>query len=263
MRTFLFGSLILVSVICSAQESVAESESEKIADPPEFEQMLHAWADSFMGKIPADYADTLNFHLQDSDESWYIPISEGSYQVVRGENPQAKIVVTGTLDTYNKVYTGQLNGMTALARASIHNPAPLDFILKNDMRISDLNMNDLYFVAVNFFNVHPHNKVLLGRDYARKVHGGYAVGLYYSVGYRSAFYNVQKGETINEAGEQDPWHQSFIIIEGQGTALLGQDTVVLKANEAYYIKPGIFHKVWTDSEEGISLIWSAWGQEAW
>lgn len=263
MKTFLCTLMILVSVIGSASALVVDPQTENSSDSLSFEQMLHAWADSFMAKIPRDYTDTLDFHLQDSDESWYITLSQGNYQVIRGENPRAKAVVTGSYETYKRVFSGELNGMTAVARASIHHPAPLDFILKNDTQISDLNMNDVYFFIANFFNVHPHNKVLLGREHARKVHGGHAVGLYYSTGYRSAYYNIKKGEMINEAGEKDPWHQSFIIVEGQGLALLGQDTVALKAHEAYYIKPNSYHKVWTDSEEGISLIWSAWGKEAW
>lgn len=263
MKTYLMTLMILGSLVFPARGQGTDAGFTEGEGQVSFEQMLSTWAGSFIEKVPQGYADTLNFFLQDTGESWYIPISGGSYQVIRGENPKARIVVTGSYQTYHKLYTGQLNGMTAVARASIRNPAPLDFILKNDMSIRDLDMNDLYFKASNFFNAHPHNKVILGRDHARKVHGGYAVGLYYSIGYRSAYYTIRRGETINESGEKDPWQQSFIIISGQGYAQLGQDTIPLKANEAYYIKPNIYHKVWTDSEEGVSLIWNAWGKEAW
>ncbi len=50
---------------------------------------------------------------------------------------------------------------------------------------------------------------------------------------------------------------------GSGYAKIGEEAFEKRANEAYYIKPGIEHKVWTDFDEGAPLIWNAWGSEAW
>lgn len=256
-----FNLIILTCFLLVNGNSAYASNNE--TDSISFEQMLSHWATSYIGKIPNDYVDTLNFHLKDSDSHWYIVFQNNEYFLNQGKNPNAKMVITANYDTYTKIYNGDLNGMTAIGRASISQSAPLDMWLENGMTFRKMNWNKVYFTISNFFNSHPHNKVLLGRDHSRNVHGGNVVALYYSVGFRSAYYNLEIGQTLNESGEKDPFNQSFVIISGEGFAKIGSDTLKLAANEAYYIKPNIEHKVWTDSEQGLSLVWNAWGNEAW
>jgi len=253
MRKFLF---ILIIITSGYVASAVDTGND-------FEDMLTGWARSFLLKVPDNYNDTINLLLKDDGSYWNVVFADGTYSVNRSKNPDAKFMITATLDTYNKIYSGQLSPMTAIGRASIYEAAPLDFILGEGMTINMIDWNYAYFTVINFFNRHPNNKVLLGREHSRTVHGGNVVGLYYSAGYRSAWYNLVKGQILNEAGEKDPWQQSFIIIKGSGYAKIGGDTLRIKANEAYYIRPNVEHKVWTDSEEGLSLLWNAWGNEAW
>jgi mannose-6-phosphate isomerase-like protein (cupin superfamily) len=222
-------------------------------------KLVNDWSKSFAGKVPEGYIDTLCLHLKDDDSYRFVVFSNGEYKVAEGMISSPGLVVTADMATYRKVYTGDLSPLTAVGRASISDPAPLDFRLVNGMAMSSIDWEKMYFTLINFFNVDQNNKVRMGREYSRTVHGGNVVGLYYTVGYRSAYYSVIPGQVINEAGEKDPFHQSFIIIGGSGYAKLGNDTVRVKANEAYYIKPGMEHKVWTDNTEGLILIWSAWG----
>ena len=82
------------------------------------------------------------------------------------------------------------------------------------------------------------------------MYGANVVGSYYSVGFRSARYPILPGQVLNEDGEKDPFKQSFIITSGTGLAKLGKDTIGLRANAPYYIKPNIEHKVGIYKEEG-------------
>jgi mannose-6-phosphate isomerase-like protein (cupin superfamily) len=232
-------------------------------DEPDFEIMLRDWSTSFLDKTPQNYNDTLNFKVQDDDSYWHVIFSDDSFVMNPGKSFGAKIILTASLETYRKVYYGELSPITAAGRASRTQSAPLDFILEGGMKINQMDWDKAYFTLINFFNHHPHNKTKLGREYSRTVHGANVVGLYYSVGFRSAWYHILPGQTLNEDGEKDPFKQSFIITSGTGFAKLGNDTIEIKANEAYYIKPYIEHKVWTDNKEGISIIWHAWGEEAW
>jgi mannose-6-phosphate isomerase-like protein (cupin superfamily) len=253
-------------IFCAATTFGQESHSDPKTNAGtsiSFEEMLHAWSKAFLLKIPEGYTDTLNLHVKDTNSHWHVIIANDSYRIIEGKNLKARLILTGNLDVYRQVYTGQLNAMTAAGRASIREAAPLDMMFENGMTYRQMNWEYAYFTMINFFNVHPNNKALLGREHARKVHGAHAVALYYTPGFRSAYYNIAKGETLNESGEKDPFNQSFIIISGEGYAKIGNDTLMIKANEAFYIKPNLEHKVWTDSEEGLSLIWNAWGINAW
>jgi mannose-6-phosphate isomerase-like protein (cupin superfamily) len=261
-RTYLILAIFLISFF-SCLNSFNTYALERQKNVPSFEEMIIDWASVYMKKISSNYTDTLNLHLKDTDSHWYITIANNNFKIYNEKNPQAKMVITADFETYKKIYTGELNGMTAIGRASVHQSAPLDMWLENGMTIRKINWEKLYYTVTNFFNAHPHNKVLLGREHSRNVHGGNVVALYYSVGFRSAYYNMQPGETLNESGEKDPFNQSFVIISGKGFAKIGNDTLSIAANEAYYIKPNIEHKVWTDSNEGISLVWNAWGNEVW
>ena len=268
MKTLSFSTILLLLVfflkgINLFSNEPAESKNKSLENLPEIEKIFSSWAGAYLNKIPANFADTINLHLKDNDSHWHIIFADGNYVINKGKNPLAKIVITADYRTYKKIYEGELNAMTAIGRASIHEAAPLDMWLENGMTFSKIDWDYAYFTVINFFNSHPHNKVLIGKEHARKIHGGHAVALFYNEGFRSAYYNIIKGEILNESGEKDPFNQSFIIIQGNGFAKIGNDTLKLKTNEAYFIKPNLEHKVWTDSEEGLSLIWNAWGSEAW
>ncbi len=253
MQKILFYSVLALTVSISSANG----------NTSDFETLLKGWSESFLTKVGEDYQDTLNFRLNDNNSHWYVTFSKGNYSIHQGENPDAKFIFTADMETYRKLYKGKLSPITAIGRASINEPAPLDFILQNGMTVGNVNWSDAYFTLINFFNPHPNNKIVLGQQYSRSVHGGNVIGLYYSVGFRSAWYHINKGEMLNEAGEKDPFEQSFIILKGSGYAKIGKDTIVVNENEAYYIRPNLEHKIWTESEEGVTLLWNAWGKEAW
>jgi mannose-6-phosphate isomerase-like protein (cupin superfamily) len=54
-------------------------------------------------------------------------------------------------------------------------------------------------------------------------------------GFRSAWYRVNPGERLNEPGDTNPFPQAFIFIKGTGVAKIGDETVPVKADEAYSI----------------------------
>lgn len=114
----------------------------------------------------------------------------------------------------------------------------------------------------HFFSRTDPEKIELGEQYAREVHGGHAIPLYYYPGFRSSWYLVKKGEKINEPGNTNPFQQAFVIIGGEGKAVIGRETVVVKAGQSYYIPPDTEHIFWTETDSPLVMIWLAWGEEA-
>lgn len=228
-----------------------------------FEDMLKVWSDSYLKKIQPDYQDTLNFQLKDNSQYFFIVFNNNDYKIYKERNYNSKITVIADFNTYSKIFKGELSPQTSAGRSSMKKPAPLDFKLENGMTYQKIDWGRAYFILINFFNHHPHNKIAIKKEYSREIHSGNAIGLYYSEGYRSTYYFIDKADTLNKSGESDPYEQSIIIVKGTGFAKIGSDTLILNENEAYYIRPNIEHKIWTNSNQGISLLWNAWGEKAW
>lgn len=228
-----------------------------------FDNMLSLWSESYLRKVQPDYQDTINFQLRDNNQYYYIVFNNRSFKIFKERNYNSKITVIADFKTYSKIFNGELSPQTAAGRSSMRKPAPLDFKLENGMTYQKIDWERAYLILINFFNHHPHNKIVIKKEYSREIHSGNAIGLYYSKGYRSAYYFIDKADTLNKNGESDPYEQSIIIVKGTGFAKIGSDTLVINENEAYHIRPNIEHKIWTNSNDGISLLWSAWGEKVW
>ncbi len=78
----------------------------------------------------------------------------------------------------------------------------------------------------------------------------------YWQGLRYAWYHIPAGNTLNDAGERDPYPQAFVILKGAGRLRLDNDTVELAINHTYYIPKGSVHMV--DAATDMELLWIAW-----
>lgn len=96
---------------------------------------------------------------------------------------------------------------------------------------------------MHFFNTTKPEKIKLGEEYSRLVHGAHAIPLYYHPGFRSAWYMIKKGEELNEQGDTNPFPQAMVIIKGRSLAKIGEQTVQINSNESYYIPPNADHVI--------------------
>ena len=98
------------------------------------------------------------------------------------------------------------------------------------------------------------------------VHGGHAIPIFYQkteeIGVRSAWYQINKGEQVNEVGDTNPFPQYFIINTGKGLAKIGKDTIHLNPGEAHYVPPNHDHIFWNEFEEPLIMIFIAFGEGA-
>jgi mannose-6-phosphate isomerase-like protein (cupin superfamily) len=218
----------------------------------------------FIQKIDTGYQVIVNFNLADSHRACHIIIDNKQFQVVDSLHPDANFTFKSSLEHYNKIYRGEITGFTSMGRANMSDSTPLDFDFHKP--VTDNPTNDLLFFVQRFFNPAPNDKVELSKEHSRIVHGGHAIPLFYQktnkVGVRSAWYQINKGQHVNEPGDTNPFPQYFIITKGMGLAKIGNDTLQVKENEAYSIAPGLDHVFWTKSEEPMEMIFLAWGEGA-
>jgi mannose-6-phosphate isomerase-like protein (cupin superfamily) len=155
-----------------------------------------------------------------------------------------------------------MTAMTAGGKASGSDSAPLELSFADGIEMTGETRVRIYRFLQSFFNTTIPERVLLDEKYSRLVHGGHTIGLYYHLGFRSAWYLLRKGDRLNQPGDTNPFPQAFIFIDGEGSAKIGDRTVNVRAGESYYIPPGSDHVVWTESDRPLVLIWLAWGDGA-
>jgi mannose-6-phosphate isomerase-like protein (cupin superfamily)/putative sterol carrier protein len=256
-----FLLIIFAITSCNNEQSL---QSKEVKQDRNLNEVLTSLGSPFVKKIDKEYQAIVNFTITDSEISKHIIISEGQFQVYDSLNADANFTFKSSLEHYNKIIRGEITGFTSMGRANMSDSTPLDFEFHKP--VTDNPMNDLLFFVQRFFNPSPNDKVILSKENSRIVHGGHAIPLFYQmtdqIGVRSAWYQIEKGQQVNEPGDTNPFPQYFIMIKGVGFARIGQDTLRVKENEAYYIAPGLDHIFWTDSEKPMEMIFLAWGEGA-
>jgi len=260
--------IIILLIGCSKQSRKLENTSAEKKDTKllELSYILDKWSDSFVSKIDSNYKASIKFKLTGTTNQYNVNISNNSYQIdsLEKTNDSINFTFESTLNHYNKIYNEEITAMTSMGQAYPTDPIPLK--PKAIKPITDNLINDFLFFTQRFFNNTPYDRVNLSLKHSRVVHGGHAIPIFYqktkNIGVRSAWYQINKGEQVNEIGDTNPFSQYFIINEGNGFAKIGSDTIIVKANEAYFIPPNHDHVFWNENEKSLIMIFLAWGEGA-
>lgn len=204
----------------------------------------------------------LIFHIRvlDLDKQWRI--SHDRLQEVPLHADDFEAIVTLTQSTLEKLYSGTFSPITACGRANIRDKAPLDFILPEGKKLDDSLYQAMILFVQRFFNPKLPETIFFGDEYSRLVHGGNVCGLFYSPGFRSAWYQISPNQQLNNPGDTNPFPQAFIFIKGSGKVKIGEITQDINAGQSVYIPPGTEHICWSSKHEPIELIFLAWGEKA-
>jgi mannose-6-phosphate isomerase-like protein (cupin superfamily) len=254
VSVFLISHFFVLAICCGASP-----HSERV----DVGEILHAMADSFKHKIDDEFSLVVQLDMKDEEKSWHIVVKKGrNITVSEGSHESARFLFLTTSPTLRLIYEGNITAMTAAGKAQGSDQAPLDLRLAEGLEFTSEVKRQLYTFVQHFFNPSVPERILLGEEYSRLIHGGHAIPLYYDRGFRSAWYLLKKGERLNEPGDTNPFPQAFILTEGRGYAKIGDKTIEVKAGESYYIPPGSDHVIWTESDRPLVLIWLAWGEGA-
>ena len=245
----------------SEQNPTIEKSSVKMED---LKYMLNQWGSSFIQKIDSGYIASVNFKLTNSPLQYNISFHNKSYKIIPKVIDSVNFTYESSLKHYNKVFNGVMTALTSMGQASPADPIPL--IPELHKAVTDNLLNDFLFFSQRFFNRTPYDRVQLGLENSRIVHGGHAIPIFYQktkdIGVRSAWYQINKGEQVNEQGNTNPFPQYFIITKGSGYTKIGNDTISINENEAYFVPPYHDHVFWNESEEPLIMIFLAWGKGA-
>lgn len=227
------------------------------------QEMLEEMVEIYAQKITEMIDLIVQFKLIPDGEDWFLRSKSGEQLKITGtcqEEPQ--IIFSFSEATLTKIYTGEMTGLTAMGRENMNDHTPLDFTLGNNVSMTPALMAKLLAFIQRFFNPSHPEKVKLEKSAARLVHGGWGIPMFYHSGFRSGWYQLDKGQNLNEPGDVNPFHQAFVIISGHGYAKISENSIKVSEGEAYYIPPQSDHVLWNDGPDPLCLIYLAWGENA-
>jgi mannose-6-phosphate isomerase-like protein (cupin superfamily) len=196
-------------------------------------------------------------------EMWYVVFGrDGGAELQSGSHAAPVATIKLSENTIARIHGGSLTAFTAGAKTSGDDKAPLEFeIHEAATSLRDARETLLGFLQ-HFFTRSKPERILLGEEYSRVVHGAHAIPLYYARGFRSAWYRINDGEHLNEPGDTNPFPQAFVVISGCGRAKIADSEIEIRAGESYYIPPGTDHVLTPATGQWLEVIWFAWGDGA-
>ena len=253
----------MTAIFVATMLLVASVAGESHGSPSEFAEMLHEFAAAFSETSPRDTAFTVQLEISPPGEFWHVSIqAEGTVHLHPGTHEAPAMTITMSKETLARIYEGKMTAFTAGAKGSGADSAPLELEFHAAAeQLPDPKGTMLGFIQHFFVRERPE-RILLGEEHSRVVHGAHAIPLYYATGFRSAWYKVKEGQTLNEPGDTNPYPQAFIIVSGQGRAKIGDAEIPVRAGESYYIPAGSDHVLSPAPGESLEVIWFAWGEGA-
>lgn len=163
--------------------------------------------------------------------------------------------VTMTTQTLHDIAEGKANAFALAGRSKMSEKRPIDFEFLNPSRKEEA-MEAIKGLATYFFVPGRVKMKDLRAELAGQAHGARPIPLVYWQGLRTAWYQIDAGTTLNEDKEIDPWPQAFIVLNGEGQAVIEKQTLELETNKTYYVPRNVVHQI--EASTDVQLIWIAW-----
>lgn len=211
------------------------------------------------------------FGIEVAGEMWHVVSTKADEQadssVVLKAGPAPEPTYYFTIDTIEnlrKIDRGDMNAMTAAARAMSTDYAPLDVSVMEGYQPGPEFMTEMFSVFFHFWTKGAPEVIPFGANKTRKAHGGNVAVLFYQPGFRSAWVNLGPGDHVNEDPEMqvNDFPSLLIITSGTGKARIDGREIDIRPNEAILIPPGITHEFWNPGDAAIEGILVMFGEGA-
>jgi mannose-6-phosphate isomerase-like protein (cupin superfamily) len=191
--------------------------------------------------------------LTDSNETATLIIHKG-LSVKKGKH-NSDLRLKMKKEIFEKILSGEADFGANIGRSKISDKRPIDFEIINKEKTIQI-LNTIYTLMNVFFTPGKIKIKKMNKELAGDAHGAHPIPIVYWNGLRQAWYSIEKAETLNEAGEKDPYPQTFMIIKGRGIAYIGDEEIEISPSEVIYIPANETHSI--KAYEDIELLWTAW-----
>jgi mannose-6-phosphate isomerase-like protein (cupin superfamily) len=168
------------------------------------------------------------------------------------------------LATLRKIDRGELNALTAIAKARGGQTAPMDIGVMPGFEPGSDFWARFVPLSFHFWTRGLPERVPFRGELSRVVHGANAVVFYYQTGFRSAWFQVSKGQHVNKdpQDQTNPFPSMFIMLRGKLEAKIAGRQLTLPAGEMMFVPPGVTHEFWNAHDEPVEMIALMFGEGA-
>lgn len=181
-----------------------------------------------------------------------------------GPSPNPTFCYELDFDTLTKIATGRLNAMTAQAKASSDDDAPMRVVHMDGFVPTPEAEQEIKRLSFHFWTRGFPEVISFGPDLTRPIHGSNAGVFYYEKGLRTGWYCLQPGDKARSGPRERPAPFPILAIGISGVAngeIAGQP-VKLPAGNAVFIPPGAQHRWWNETDEVATAIIVMFGEGA-
>jgi len=194
--------------------------------------------------------------LPDTLESATLVVAKEMKVLEGSVNPDVTIIMTSTV--LNDVAEGKADAFALAGRGRADEKRSIEYEIHTKERVKEIW--EVGKALLTYFFIPGKIKIRsLSLEQAGYAHGAHPIPLVYWDGIRYSWIFVKAGETLNKEGEKDPWPQTFVILEGKGKAVIGDETFQVEPEKAIYVPTKSIHQI--TAEEDMKLLWLAW--KAW
>jgi mannose-6-phosphate isomerase-like protein (cupin superfamily) len=195
----------------------------------------------------------ISVELEDTHETATLLLGD-KIEVVDGSvNPDGKLSMTGQI--LNDIAEGRADAFALAGRGGSDEVRSIEFEIYSKERGEEV-WETIRALLTYFFTPGKIKIKRLNLELAGEAHGAHPIPLVYWEELRYSWYFVKNGEVLNKEREKAPYPQMFIIIEGKGKAIIGNEEFELKPKTAVYVPRNSVHQI--IAKEDVELIWLGW-----
>lgn len=192
-----------------------------------------------------------------ADKKWEVNLAEGLPNI-------PTYVYRAEVSALKAIYNGEMNALTAQAKAFSTDYAPLDVQEINEYQPTEeedgaLNAFSFHFWTKGFPEVIPFRP-----NATRRAHGAGVTVFYYEKGLRTAWFNMLPGERVREDAREQamPFPMMGVMIKGTAKGIVDGEPITVSEGNTVFIPANVHHKWWNESEENVELILIMFGKGA-
>ena len=156
------------------------------------------------------------------------------------------------------ILEGKADAFALTARGRADEKRPIEFEVYKKEREKEL-WETIKGLLTYFFVLGKVKIRHLTPEQAGYAHGAHPIPLVYWDGIRYSWLHVRSGEILNKDKEKDLYPQVFVVLEGKGKAIIGEEEFEIEPNTTVYVPKNVIHQI--IAEEDVKLLWLAW--QAW
>jgi mannose-6-phosphate isomerase-like protein (cupin superfamily) len=228
-------------------------------------EMLRAFVEDFRRDPLA--ARPVTFGIRVDEDEWQVEVGgwppeaeEAEVILSRGFPDEPTFFFFTDAETLGRIYRGELAALTAMGKASSRDASPLDVDGMEGAEPTPELVEHMMSLCFHFWTRGVPEIVRFGdKSYTRELHGANTVLFYYRQGFRSAWFQIEPGQHVNEdpKGQANPFPSMLIITKGAVDSRIGGAERQLVEGEMVLIGAGVTHEFWnsgTRPSEGILLM---------